>query len=289
MTNSSPAATSTSASLSTDPPELICLLGKPGSGKTETALTMLEVPGVDRAICLDVDKKMVRMDSARKYLDAGRLRILNVNSPLISGSLKDRAGKGQQIKSARGGDGFYTIAPPNTEPKGYLEIMGIMDEAEKEIADFNAQVWITDSITRVYEHMHRLISFMTKKGTLEESAWNIALMNGEEFVHAHMALPLRYVILTAHTRAVYDEKTGTMVGVEPEVQGSMRSKILGYFGEAYYLDPTAAGVYRMATHLSKFTPARSAKRLNQYEPADLRIVFDNDYRDWWYKNNKPIA
>jgi len=285
----SSAPAKTDAILTSDaPPEIICLLGKPGSGKSRTALTVLDIPGVDRAIALDVDKKMLGMECARKFVEEGRLKIINIRSPLIAGSLERRAGRSQEIKSSRGGAGFTTIAPPETEPKGYLEIMKVMDQAEEVIASYNAQAWITDSLTRCYEHMHRLISYMTKKGTLEESAWNIALMNGEEFVHAHMALPVRYVILTAHTRAVLDEKTGTMVGVEPEVQGSMRSKLLGYFGEAYYLDPTIAGVYRMCTRLTSFTPARTAKSLNKYEPTNLRIVYDSQFREEWYRTHKPL-
>ena len=274
--------------MTSDVPEIICLLGKPGSGKTLMALSVLELPGVERAIVLDADKKILGIDAAQEYVKAGRLHVMPVKSPLIAGSLEKRAGTSQEISSKKGGAGFTTMAPPAQEPRGYLEIMRMMDHAEEVIQSFGAQAWITDSLTRCYEHMHRLISYMTKKGTLEESAWNIALMNGEEFVHAHMALPVRYVILTAHTRAVYDEKTGILVGVEPEVQGSMRAKLLSYFGEAYFLDPTAAGVYRMCTMLTPFTPARTAKRLNRFEPPTLRIVYDSQFREMWYRNNKPL-
>lgn len=291
---SAPEENSKSGQMPAEPPELIALLGPPGSGKSETALSILEVPGVERAIALDVDFKMARMDAARPYIDAGRLHILNIYSPLIAGSLETRAQKSQHIEGSRrsGGSGFYTIAPPDIEPKGYLEIMRAMDQADKLISDFKPQAWITDSITRAYEHMHRLISYMTKKGTLEESAWNIALMNGEEFVAAHMKMPapVRYVILTAHTRTIYDNDKGIQVGVEPEVQGSMRAKLLGYFGEAYFMSPLSDGTYRMCTRLSQFTPARTSKKtLNRFEPANLRVIFDQEYRKEWYESHKPLA
>lgn len=265
------------------PAESFFFYGPPGSGKTTLAASLCNV--VSPVILIDLDNKAKSMVNLKPYIDSGKLIVKSVKAELVEDKLYDRARSKVTRVRKTGGD-FTTMGPPGKEPQGYLELCAMLDSLDRIITETNAQAVVVDPITTAYEHMYRLVSYITKAGTIEESAWSILLMNAEELLTAIMRCKVKYVIVTAHDRRVLDEDTGSLVAIMPEVPGQMRSKIIKYFSEAYHMEPRTGldqrAVFQVRTQSTSYVQARTSRALEPIEPADLGVILDPEKRSAFY-------
>jgi hypothetical protein len=262
----------------------IFLYGRPGDGKTSMIRTITGLQDGSPCWILDLDCKVLEMENLRPYIEDERLIVTEIPSELVEDSLAARAAGSDSYKSKRGGE-FFTMSSPKVQPRGYVKLCELIDSADSFIKEHGVKSIAVDCFTTAVEHLYRLVSFITKKGTIEESAWNMVLMNEEELLTAIKLLPVNYVIVTAHSKLVFNEESGMLSQIVPAVQGDMKNKIIKFFTEAYLFDNIvgARGIeYRVRTRSSVLAQARTSRFLNEFEPADFRVIFDKDYRMEYY-------
>ena len=144
---------------------------------------------------IDVDNKASKMENIQQWVQKGLLEIYPIQSKLVEDSLRSR-----------------TLKPgskPVSQPQGYLELVDLITKWEKEPPEGSLEngVVVLDSMSKVEEHMVRLISYL---GVAEGyDKWRIVKGNYAFYAgHCCQAAGLRSgkVILTGRHLTFFMEK-----------------------------------------------------------------------------------
>lgn len=234
--------------------------GPPGCGKTVLACLYSPKP----VLLLDVEDKASRLEILQPLIERKELLIETFPFPLVRDGLLKRALKPDE--------------PPKLEPRGYIAIIDRLNQIieGKDVPEHQTQV--LDSLTRVIEHLKRLIQFINKRPTLAERDWGILLNNLEELFGGLLTAD-KNVIVTAHDKLERDDETGRLVRIHPLIDGQMKDKVAAYFDEAWHLEPLYGGAsgkisYRVRVHSTEKVIARTSTTmpaLVELEEAVKRI------------------
>lgn len=256
------------------------LIGPPGSGKTTLACTYKHP-----TLLIDVDRKASQMFNLRPLIERNLLTILPVKARLVSDTMRFRAED--------------PTRPPKEMPMGYLNTVDllneIIDDSDGEYKEYKTIV--LDSLTRVSEHLKRLLIYHRGKGKfgkkieddLNWPSWGSYLSNLEELFSV-MCLEQedKNFICTVHMKTMTEKQVivgadgsgieqEIVTGYKPLIDGQMRDKLVGYFNEAYYMEPKESKgretEWRIRTRGPKFD-ARTSMKLDELEPANLAKIVE---------------
>lgn len=240
----------------------IVLYGPPGTGKTTMAVSMCKL-GLHVHL-IDVDNKARKMENIKEWIEKGLLHIFPIEAKLIEDNLRAR-----------------TLKPdgkPLTQPKGYLDVVDLVTKWEKEPPEgAEKAVVVTDSMSRVEEHMKRLLSYLSVEAGF--ATFRVMKSNYEELFSAFYNLPFRHQIMIFHSQVEEDQITG-MKQFKPLLDGQTKDKIGKDVEEMYFLklDATTKGTeYKIVTKpVGRVQQARTSRNLKTEEPADFSIIFKED-------------
>jgi len=245
--------------------------GPPGSGKT-TAACLYSPPPV---LLLDIEGKVSRMEVLQPLITDGRVIVQNLNFPLTQERVRIR-----MLAASDGHGKAEKVGVLQSMPQGYNKIVSALNAILENAPGVpKHQTLVIDSMTRVLEHIKRLICYTNKRPTLVEQDWGILLSNLEEFVGAFLPIE-QNVILIAHQRYERDDMTGAIIATEPLIDGQMRSKICAYFDEAWHFEPLFVGNasqnrYLVRTSATSTVTARTSRLMDSV--LDIR---DATYHIW---------
>lgn len=241
------------------------LVGDAGSGKTTAACTC-EHP----TFIIDIDAKADRMENLKPLVESGDITIHPVRIPLVRDSLRDRA--------------LHPDDKIKKQPEGYLYVVDLLNlilENDEEYARYNTIV--LDSLTRLVEHMKRLLIYLRgqgkfgakKDGDMNWPSWGSYLSNLEELFTEVVQMDKNF-ICTAHEKleTEHDSLTDTniILGHYPMVDGQMMKKLPGYFDEVFFLERKISKLkgneYFFRTVGSKYC-ARTSLKLDEFVPANI--------------------
>lgn len=226
------------------------LYGPPGSGKTTMACT---IPG--KKILIDIDNKAEEVAHIRNNPE---VTIIPIKHKLTEDNMKVAL--------------LYKVI--SKQPQGFLQLCDIMSELEKKMPEGTEAV-IIDSMTKLCEHLKRIVLYFNNISTLRIQDWGTILSNLENFVSILLSLPVTHKILISHDMLEKDEVTGD-VSYRPLVEGQMRFKLGQSFNEIYYMAPVLAKdkrpEYRVLTVNDGKRVARTSFPLDVYEPSDLAHI-----------------
>jgi hypothetical protein len=249
------------------------LVGPPGSGKTTAACT--NKPPI---YLIDIDGKASEMENLKPLIDKGDLVIYTMKSRLIKDSLSYRA--------------LHPDKAIQKQPEGYVEIVDLLSRITDEDEEFSRfNTFILDSLTRLCEHLKRLLIYHRGQGVFgkvkKESAkevdanwptWGSYLSNLEELfdVVTKYMPPGKDFICTAHEKQMVERdpftEVETVKGIWPLIDGQMREKLAGYFNEVYFMHRRdlkgKAPEFQFRTSGNKYC-ARTSKKLDEFVPAFL--------------------
>jgi len=243
--------------------------GKPGSGKTTLACSMVKLGY--RVLLIDLDGKARTMYNLKPWIEDGSIEVIELESEMSESSLK---------QVALGGAKYF----PKKQPQGYVEFTEIIDGLKDDPPeDHDRVVPVIDSMTRVNEHLKRLIKFFVKKPKLDFDGWDAVLNNYEELFTTFFKLQPKiypHCIVTAHIRDDYDE-SGALVQYKPLIDGQFREKAAGYVDEAYYCEVAATNRNQPAKFMVYTKPiglikhARSSRPMKTYVEADMEVLLSD--------------
>lgn len=270
-------------------PGTYLLVGKPGSGKT-TLATTLEHP----TDIIDIDCKADRMANLRPLVDAGKVRIHSVRVPLVSESMSDRLkaiGKLGEVGDAKAlAQKAKSIVK---EPQGYYEIVRLTEAAVNRDPPFeDTKTLVYDSLTRLDEHLQRLVLYYRARGSIGDNAsvdmgwpgWGKFKQILEEFFTLIVQADMN-IICCAHEIIETERDPLTdavkVLGIYPNLSGSIRTILAGFFDEVYWLenkivkDPERGNIrkYYVIT-ADRQKPVRTSMILNGVEEANLARLVD---------------
>ena len=242
------------------------LVGDAGSGKTTAACTC-EHP----TLIIDVDAKADKMENIRHLVDSGDVTIHPVRIPLVTDSFRDRA--------------LHPDGKIKKQPEGYLYVVDLLNkilEGDEEFAKYNTIV--LDSLTRLVEHMKRLLIYLRGQGKFGKKydgdmnwpSWGSYLSNLEELFTEVVQMDKNF-ICTAHQKIEmeHDSMTDTnlLLGYWPFVDGQAMKKVPGYFDECYFLErkvSKARGSEYLFRVVGSKHCARTSLNLPEFVPANIK-------------------
>lgn len=256
----------------------IVVFGPPGTGKTTLLSTLCKVGYIPWIY--DADKKIRSMEHLQPLVKEGKIRVYEPQSKLNSGSLKTRILLGAKAKILQ-------------QPQGYLELVDWVTALQEEPPEDHAVVVpCIDSLTRVLEHLTRMILHIQQTPKMGFDEYKFLLSNLEEFFDSFFSLqnspgqdeegkdlpPLYpHAVMTAHTQTEKDELLGK-IKILPRIDGSMRDKIGSYVSEMYYTGVEARGddveYYVQTKPIGMVDQARSSMEgVETYMPSDFSAIF----------------
>ena len=246
----------------------IFIYGRPGSGKTTLAASMTKLNL--HVHFLDMDRKIPLMKNLQQQLEQEQLTYWQPQSPLVEESLREIAQSALK---------YY----PRRQPKGYLELV---DQLEHLKQHPQGDVLVLDSISRVNEHLKRLLKFFQRKPKLDFDGWDAILNNYEELFSEFYRLqpePYKHCIIIAHAKddTIEELKTSEL---KPLLDGQFRDKVGGYVEELYFATVEATNPHQPAKYwvvtkpVGKITQARSSRPLPTRAPADFSLLFKQEDR-----------
>jgi len=246
------------------------LVGDAGSGKTTAACTCKHP-----TLIIDVDCKAERMDNLQPLIKSGDVTIHPVRIPLVTGSFRERA--------------LHPDGKIKKQPEGYLYVVDLLNEileADEKYAHYNTIV--LDSLTRLVEHMKRLLIYLRGQGKFGKNydgdmnwpSWGSYLSNLEELFTEVVQMDKNF-ICTAHQKLEMEHddmtKTDILLGYWPFIDGQMMKKLPGYFDECYFLSRKISKVkgneYLFRTVGSKYC-ARTSLKLTEFVPANISKLYN---------------
>lgn len=241
----------------------VAQIGEPGTGKTQSLLTILPFVKETKKpfVIVDVDGKISSNPNFNQPIKDGHFVILDPGNRLVEGSFMDRIRKMQQS--------------PTNEPKGWLGLGDILDDLTQNSDKFCGAC--LDTLTSVEDHIKRFISFTNKKVKFDFAEWGVLLMSFQELFNYFYAMEMPLKIINMHSNYDKDELTGR-VKLLPLVTGSFKDKAGTYPSEFFlnFARPTkdkAAQYFWRVTPDDRFT-ARSIIFQGQVEvPQDWSPVW----------------
>lgn len=241
----------------------IVLYGPPGTGKTTMACSMCKLGY--KVHLIDVDNKALKMHNLKDYVSSGQLFVYPIVDKLIEDDLKLRVLK-------PGGN-------PIKQPKGYLSVIDLITKFEKEPPEdsLDKHVIVGDSMSRIEEHMIRLLSYLK----VEEgyTKWRVVKSNYEELFSTFWNLPFKHQILIYHSQVEEDQITGKKQ-FKPLLDGQVKDKVGKDVEEMYFLKLEIGrnGVeYKAVTKpIERVQQARTSRDLPLEVPADFSIIFKEE-------------
>jgi len=238
-----------------------CLLyGDSGSGKTVASLTAPKPITI-----VDVDCRARRM----KGVDLTGVTIIDINEPLSQVSLTEIA------KTAVGS---MPKNPLKLCPQGYIKTVEEIEKIVNAPADKRPRTLVIDPLTRICEHLKRLICHVNNIPSMRPQDWGAYLHNLEELIgKVTMLTAWMNVVVIAHVTHEKDEASQSYRYI-PHTQGQMENKLGSKFDEVYYMvvkETDAVKAIFSYQFMTRFAGnkyvARTSKGMNvpQYIPADL--------------------
>lgn len=241
----------------------IVLYGGPGSGKTTMAASFCKLN--KRVHILDMDRKVRGMHHLKPFVEKGLLTFWEPKAPLVEDGIAYRM---KNIKS-----GLLK------QPKGYLEFADELDRIGKACASEETRppwdVLVLDSITRVNEHLKRMIMHVQGRPGIFLDDYGIILNNFEELFTFFFNLPFGHTILIAHERSDQDEITGKFE-TRPLIDGQSRDKVGSFVSEMYYCTVKGKGDSIEYTSLTKPDGrfyARTSLPIPMWVESDFAEIF----------------
>jgi hypothetical protein len=140
-----------------------------------------------------------------------------------------------RIKTYRGRDWDY--ATFDLSAKGWVDFETAYRELQKLCADGKYKTVVVDSTTSMTDTaMERAMQLDPKRSAEGGPIWNVHyqivknLM--EPKLHGLLNLPT-HVIMLGHWKIETDQKTGTILSIDPLLTGQLSAKVPGYFDEVY--------------------------------------------------------
>lgn len=242
------------------------LIGVPGIGKTTAACTC-EHP----TLIIDIDCKANKMENISHLIKSGDVVIHPVKIPLVTDSFRDRA--------------IHPDGKIKKQPEGYLYTVDLLNrilEGDDEFKRYNTIV--LDSLTRLVEHMKRLLVYLRGQGKFGKKSdgdmnwpsWGSYLSNLEELFTEVVQMDKNF-ICTAHEKLEVEHDdftdTDTILGHWPMVDGQFMKKMSGYFDECYFLTTSytkaKGSVFQFKTRGNKFC-ARTSLNLAETVSANIK-------------------
>lgn len=214
-------------------------LGAPGTGKTQSLLTILPfVKEMKKPFAIvDVDGKVSDNPSFAQPIKEGFFQVFDPGSRLTEGSFLDRIKKIQQ--------------PPSLEPRGWLGLGDILDDLSTNSKDYCGAA--LDTLTTAEDHMKRYISFVNKKAKFDYQEWGVLLQSFQELFNYFYSMEMPLKIINLHEMYDKDEFTGR-VKILPLITGSFKDKAGSYPSEFYYNFCKPAKPNQPAQYLWRVTP-----------------------------------
>ena len=248
----------------------IFIYGRPGSGKTTLAASISKLGY--RPLFLDFDKKVRTMKNLQPLIEAKQITYQEPTSTLSQESMKSRVQQGLKYW-------------PRIQPKGYLELVDILtDLRENPPEDAHLIVPVIDSLSRVNEHLKRLIKHFQQKPKLDFDGWDAILVNYEELFSEFYSLqPSIYphCIMIAHAKDDTIEELKS-VELKPLLDGQFKDKVGSSVDEQYYSYVEAvnknqpAKYYILTKPVGKITQARTSRDLPTKVEADFSVIFKDE-------------
>ena len=242
------------------------LVGSPGAGKTTAACTC-EHP----TLIIDVDTKANKMENIKHLVESGDVTIYPVKIPLVTDSFRDRA--------------LHPDGKIKKQPEGYLYVVDLLNrilQNEEEFKKYNTIV--LDSLTRLVEHMKRLLIYLRGQGKFGKRSdgdmnwpsWGSYLSNLEELFTEVVQMDKNFICV-AHEKLEKEHdamtETSIILGHWPAVDGAFMKKMAGYFDECFFMERKISKVkgneYLFRTFGTKYC-ARTSLSLPEFVPADIK-------------------
>jgi len=240
----------------------ILIYGRPGSGKTTMAASFVKLGY--KVHFIDVDGKLKNMHNLKQWIDEGRITYQEITSPVDPQPLKQRAIAGVK-------------AYPTKPPKGYLEIVSIIDEyTDSDEGPEEPTVLVLDSLTRVNEHMQAMLKHHTK-GSLEFAGWGAVLGNYEALFDAFYKLQpnkFKHCVICAHAKDDRDEVL-QVIESRPLIDGQFRDKAGAYVEEMFFTFVEAPNRSTQPKFLCYTKP--TGRVLHARTTRDLPVVVESDF------------
>jgi len=221
---------------------------------------------------LDADRKLKSMMNLQEQLQKGRITYTEVKSSLSVISLKARAQEAMK---------YY----PKSVPQGYLEVCNIIDKWESEpLNEPESTVLVIDSLSRISEHLKRLLKHFGKKPKMGFDEWDAYLANLEELSDTFFNLqpePYAHCILIAHSRPEYGDG-GSVLNLTPHVDGQFKDKLGTYVEEMYFCECEIFGKQAQAKFKVTTKPvglikhARSSRDVKTYIDANMKQILSDE-------------
>jgi len=174
---------------------------------------------------------------------------------------------------------------PKIQPKGYLELVDmITDLQQNPPEDAYRTVPVIDSLSRVNEHLKRLIKHFLQKPKLDFDGWDAVLVNYEELFSEFYSLQpdvYPHCIMIAHAKddTIEELKTSEL---KPLLDGQFKDKVGGCVEEQYYCEvevfnKNQPARYKVLTKpVGKITQARTSRDLPTQVEADFSVIFEGE-------------
>lgn len=201
-------------------------IGPPGSGKTQSLLTILPFVEAKKKpfVIIDADGKIADNPDFKPHVAAGKFVLMDPGSRLSAESFQDRI---KRISQAQ---------PPKDAPKGWMGMGDILDDLETNHSQFCGAC--IDTASTVEDHIKRFISFTNKRGKFEFADWDALLLSWKELFSFFYSINLPLKIINMHQQWEKEELTGKIT-ILPLITGSFRNHAGRDMAELYlnYIEP----------------------------------------------------
>lgn len=219
----------------------VCLMGPPGSGKS--SMIAKYATKNEPVHFVDIDRKVMSCGLLREFVTSWE-----VAEALSEDNLVER------VKA------MVENRKPKSAPMGWLQFAKLVDQLPKDPEAMRAKMWGIDSVTRLVDHLKRLLLHLDSRGAANLSPRNYGALLGMmeettaqliDVAKAHDKI----IVVTVHERVseipgpntkvmntkdsqgnVQRDYIGPMdMKITPSIEGQFSQKMLSYFDEAYAL------------------------------------------------------